>query len=85
MLQMSTALVYSEAFKITSGARYQRVTTYLILLEKEEGVILVCIYRGVDIRERLCGLGRGRTNKHIIKGRKGSGRELHNVKLYRTA
>jgi hypothetical protein len=27
--QISTALVYSEAFRITSGARYQRVTTYL--------------------------------------------------------
>jgi len=30
--QISTALVYSEAFKMTSGARYQRVTTYLLFL-----------------------------------------------------
>lgn len=27
--QISTALVYSEAFKMTSGARYHLVTTYL--------------------------------------------------------
>ena len=31
MLQMSIALVYSEAFRITSGALYHRVTTYSVL------------------------------------------------------
>lgn len=29
MDQISTALVYSEALRMTSGALYQRVTTYL--------------------------------------------------------
>jgi hypothetical protein len=28
--QMSTALVYSLAFRMTSGARYHRVTTYSV-------------------------------------------------------
>jgi hypothetical protein len=30
--QMSTAFVYSDAFKMTSGALYHRVITYLIRL-----------------------------------------------------